>query len=82
MAQYDYDLFVIGSGPGGERAAIAASKAGKLVAVAERRAGLAGFWDKTGRLGSSAPSDLRGSVPDACAVGDQSALWLPRDSTT
>jgi len=34
MADYDYDLFVIGSGPGGQRAAIAAAKAGKTVGIA------------------------------------------------
>lgn len=31
---YDYDLFVIGSGPAGQRAAIQAAKAGRRVAVA------------------------------------------------
>jgi len=34
---YDYDLLVIGSGPGGQKAAIGAAKLGKRVAVAERR---------------------------------------------
>ena len=29
---YDYDLLVIGSGPGGQKAAIAAAKLGKRVA--------------------------------------------------
>lgn len=32
---YDYDLFVIGSGPGGQRAAVQAAKLGKRVAIAE-----------------------------------------------
>jgi len=31
----DYDLFVIGSGPGGQRAAVQAAKLGKRVAIAE-----------------------------------------------
>jgi len=31
---YDYDLLVIGSGPGGQKAAIAAAKLGKRVSVA------------------------------------------------
>ena len=35
---YDYDLLVIGSGPGGQKAAIAAAKLGKRAAVVERRA--------------------------------------------
>jgi NAD(P) transhydrogenase len=32
----DYDLVVIGSGPGGQKAAIAAAKLGKTVALIER----------------------------------------------
>jgi len=39
---YDYDLFVIGSGPAGQRAAIQAAKAGRCVAVAERMASVGG----------------------------------------
>src|SRR6201992_2258696 len=35
-AMRDYDLVVIGSGPGGQKAAIAAAKLGKRVAVVER----------------------------------------------
>ncbi len=52
MAQYDYDLFVIGSGPGGERAAIAAAKAGKKVGVAERRSVVGGACVNTGTIPS------------------------------
>ena len=33
MSEYEYDLIVIGSGPGGQKAAIAAAKLGKKVAV-------------------------------------------------
>jgi len=33
----EYDLVVIGSGPGGQKAAIAAAKLGKSVAVIEHR---------------------------------------------
>lgn len=36
MSQYDYDLFVIGAGSGGVRAARLASKAGAKVAIAEQ----------------------------------------------
>ncbi len=36
MPQYDYDLFVIGAGSGGVRAARLAGKAGKRVAIAEQ----------------------------------------------
>lgn len=39
-----YDLIVIGSGPGGQRAAIQAAKSGKRVAVIEKRAAVGGVW--------------------------------------
>ena len=35
MAEYDFDLFIIGAGSGGVRAARLASKLGKKVAIAE-----------------------------------------------
>lgn len=52
MTDYDYDLFVIGSGPGGQRAAIAAAKAGKRVGVAERVAVVGGVCVHTGTIPS------------------------------
>ncbi len=39
---FDYDLFVIGSGPAGQRAAIQAAKAGRRVGVAERMTAVGG----------------------------------------
>jgi NAD(P) transhydrogenase len=52
MPDYDYDLFVIGSGPGGERAAMAAAKAGKRVGVAERKSVVGGVCVNTGTIPS------------------------------
>ncbi|MCB9927981.1 MAG: Si-specific NAD(P)(+) transhydrogenase [Alphaproteobacteria bacterium] len=52
MTAYDYDLFVIGSGPGGQRAAIAAAKAGKRVGVAERVSVVGGVCVNTGTIPS------------------------------
>jgi NAD(P) transhydrogenase len=49
---YDYDLLVIGSGPGGQKAAIAAAKLGKRVAVAERRNMMGGVCVNTGTIPS------------------------------
>jgi NAD(P) transhydrogenase len=49
---YDYDLLCIGSGPGGQRAAIQAAKAGRRVAVAERRRVLGGVCLHTGTIPS------------------------------
>ena len=37
MANYDYDMLVIGSGPAGQRAAIQAAKLDKRVAIVERK---------------------------------------------
>jgi len=54
-----YDLVVIGSGPGGQRAAIAAAKLGKRVALVERDPDLGGVWLHRGTVPSKA---LRESV--------------------
>jgi NAD(P) transhydrogenase len=48
----ELDLLVIGSGPGGQRAAIQAAKLGKHVAVAERRDRLGGVSIHTGTIPS------------------------------
>ena len=47
-----YDLVVIGSGPGGQKAAIAAAKLGKSVAVIERGLMLGGVCVNTGTIPS------------------------------
>ena len=47
-----YDLIVIGSGPGGQRAAIQAAKSGKRVAVIEKRAVVGGVCTNTGTIPS------------------------------
>jgi len=48
----DYDLVVIGSGPGGQKAAIAAAKLGKAVAVIEHDRMLGGVCTNTGTIPS------------------------------
>ena len=48
----EYDLVVIGSGPGGQKAAIAAAKLGKRVAVVERGRMLGGVCVNTGTIPS------------------------------
>ena len=52
MADYDYDLVVLGSGPGGQKAAIAAAKLGYRAAVVERRHMLGGVCINTGTVPS------------------------------
>src|SRR3954454_18084572 len=49
---YDYDLLVLGSGPGGQKAAIAAAKLGRRVAVVERRDMIGGVCINTGTIPS------------------------------
>ena len=49
---FDYDLIAIGSGPGGQRAAIQAAKLGKRVAVVERTTGVGGVCVRTGTIPS------------------------------
>ena len=49
---HDYDLLVIGSGPGGQKAAIAAAKLDRRVAVVERPEMLGGVCVNTGTIPS------------------------------
>jgi NAD(P) transhydrogenase len=48
----EYDLVVIGSGPGGQKAAVASAKLGKKVAVIERSGMLGGVCVNTGTIPS------------------------------
>ncbi len=50
--RYDYDLLVVGSGPGGHRAAIAAAKLGRRVAIVDRKQMLGGVCINTGTIPS------------------------------
>lgn len=51
-SSYDFDVIVIGSGPGGSSAAIEAAKLGKRVALVERKENLGGVWVHTGTITS------------------------------
>ncbi|QGN33026.1 Si-specific NAD(P)(+) transhydrogenase [Microlunatus sp. Gsoil 973] len=50
--EFDYDLAVIGSGPGGQRAAIMAAKLGKRVCVIDARTMVGGVCVNTGTIPS------------------------------
>ena len=52
MPVHDFDLLVIGSGPGGQKAAIAAAKLGQRVAVVNGRRCSAGSACNTGTIPS------------------------------
>jgi NAD(P) transhydrogenase len=49
---YDFDLLVLGSGPGGQKAAIAAAKLGRKVGIVERRHMVGGVCINTGTIPS------------------------------
>jgi len=49
---YDYDLLVLGSGPGGQKAAIAAAKLGRRVAIVEKHTAVGGVCVNTGTIPS------------------------------
>ena len=49
---YDFDILVIGSGPGGQKAAIAAAKLGRKVAIVERKDMVGGVCLNTGTIPS------------------------------
>jgi len=49
---YDYDMIVVGSGPGGQKAAIAAAKLGRRVALIERKFSIGGVCINTGTIPS------------------------------
>src|SRR2546423_11777021 len=49
---YDFDVLVVGSGPGGQKAAIAAAKLDRQVAVVERRHMVGGVCINTGTIPS------------------------------
>ena len=50
--KYDYDPLVVGSGPGGHRAAIAAAKLGHRVAIVDRKQMIGGVCIDTGTIPS------------------------------
>jgi NAD(P) transhydrogenase len=49
---FDYELFVIGSGPAGQRAAVQAAKLRRRAAIVERRSALGGTCVNTGTIPS------------------------------
>ena len=52
MADYDYDMLVIGSGPAGQRAAVQSAKLDKRVALVERTDVVGGGMVNTGTIPS------------------------------
>ena len=67
MANYDYDMLVIGSGPAGQRAAIQAAKLDKRVAIVERKETVGGVAVNVGTIPSKTLRE-RGLYGDAYVV--------------
>ncbi|MGB2626353.1 MAG: Si-specific NAD(P)(+) transhydrogenase [Candidatus Acidiferrum sp.] len=77
-----YDLVVIGSGPGGQRAAIQAAKAGKRAAVVEKQSMVGGVCINTGTIPSKT---MREAVLHLSGFYDQAfygANYHPKESIT
>ncbi len=64
-----FDLCVIGSGPGGQKAAIQAAKLGKSVCVVERREVVGGAAINTGTIPSKALREAILGLGGACGLG-------------
>jgi NAD(P) transhydrogenase len=71
---YDYDLLVIGSGPGGQAAAIAAAQLGQRVALVERKPYLGGVSLQTGTIPSKALREAAYLTSRAASLGMRGAL--------
>ena len=71
---YDYDAIVIGSGPGGEGAAMGLVKQGARVAVIERYQNVGGGCTHWGTIPSKA---LRHAIPDCSALLLPISLTMP-----
>ena len=77
-----YDLVVIGSGPGGQRAAIQAAKVGRRVAVVEKQATVGGVCINTGTIPSKT---MREAVLHLSGFYDQAfygANYLVKENIT
>ena len=70
----EYDLLVVGSGPGGQAAAITAAKLGRRVALIERKPYLGGVSLQTGTIPSKALREAAFLVSRFAAKGMREAL--------
>ncbi len=83
-SHFDYDLFVLGSGPGGEGAAMQAAKGGLKVAVGEKYSQIGGGCTHWGTIPSKALRYVITSTmkalqnPALCELGIQVSPTLPQ----
>jgi len=74
MEHFDYDLLVIGSGPGGQSAALRAAELGKRVGLIERKPYLGGVSLQTGTIPSKALREASYLVSRFAARGMRQAV--------
>ena len=75
----EYDLLVVGSGPGGQAAAITAAKLGRRVALIERKPYLGGVSLQIGTIPSKALREAAFLVSRFAAKGMREALYRQAD---
>lgn len=74
MTSFDYDLLVVGSGPGGQEAAITAARLGKRVAVIERKPYVGGVSLQTGTIPSKALREAAYVTSRTASLGMRRAI--------
>jgi pyruvate/2-oxoglutarate dehydrogenase complex dihydrolipoamide dehydrogenase (E3) component len=72
---HDYDVLVLGSGPGGQKAAIAVAKLGGRAAVVEKQSMLGGVCINTGTIPSK-------TLREACSTSPASTCGSSTGRTT
>lgn len=77
-----FDLIVIGSGPGGQRAAIQASKSGKRVAIVEKRSDVGGVCINTGTIPSKTMREAVLHLSGFYSQGFYGANYHVKDNVT
>ena len=76
MSSFDYDLLVVGSGPGGQEAALAAARLGKRVAVVERKPYVGGVSLQTGTIPSKALREAAYLTSRSATLGMRRTIQL------
>ena len=77
MKQYDYDVLVVGSGPGGQSAALQAASLGKRTGLVERKPRLGGVSLQTGTIPSKALREAAWLTSRFAARGMRATLQTP-----
>lgn len=78
MVQQAFDLLVVGSGPGGQHAALTAAKLGKKVGIVERKPYLGGVSLQTGTIPSKALREAAFLASRFTAQGMRAAFYPRR----